>query len=99
VRHARASKVMLTLGWEGENVVLRIVDDGCGFEHGTPPTGHGGLRGMRERAVLIGGRLTIVQAPGGGVEVRLEVPPRAGPAPSPPPPVRAQRRSKRSGGS
>ena len=87
VRHAHASKVTLTLGSEAENVVLRIVDDGRGFEHGTPPAGHGGLRGMRERAVLIGGRLTIEQPPRGGVEVRLEVPAQAGHAPSTPPPA------------
>ena len=36
--------------------------------------GNGGLRGMRERAVFVGGALAIEPGPGGGVEVRLEVP-------------------------
>jgi two-component system sensor histidine kinase UhpB len=85
LRHARAGNVEVTLGSEGESVVLRVIDDGCGFEHGTPPAGHGGLRGMRERAVLIGGQLAVEQAPSGGVEVRLEVPAQTGHAPSPPP--------------
>ena len=34
----------------------------------------GGLRSMRERAVLVGGALVVRDASGGGVEVRLEVP-------------------------
>jgi signal transduction histidine kinase len=36
--------------------------------------GHGGLRGMRERALLVGGVLAIKPGRAGGVEVRLEVP-------------------------
>ena len=36
--------------------------------------GNGGLRGMRERAVFVGGALAIQPGPGGGVEIRLEVP-------------------------
>jgi two-component system, NarL family, sensor histidine kinase UhpB len=39
-----------------------------------PATGHGGLRGMRERALLVGGALAIRDGHGGGVEIRLEVP-------------------------
>jgi len=38
--------------------------------------GHGGLRGMRERALLVGGALAIKAGRDGGVEVRLEVPAR-----------------------
>jgi signal transduction histidine kinase len=52
--------------------VLRVVDDGRGFSGA--PEENGGLRGMRERSVLVGGALAIKQAAGGGVEVRLEVP-------------------------
>jgi two-component system sensor histidine kinase UhpB len=53
-------------------VVLRVADDGRGFAG--PPVEHGGLRSMRERALLVGGALAIKAAPEGGVEVRLEVP-------------------------
>lgn len=70
-RHARASRVELTLEPGAGSVVLRVRDDGRGFEH--PPDG-GGLRGMRERAVLVGGALAVKAGPTGGVEVRLEVP-------------------------
>jgi two-component system, NarL family, sensor histidine kinase UhpB len=40
------------------------------------PTGAegGGITGMRERALLVGGHLTVTTPPGGGTEVRLEVP-------------------------
>ena len=52
---------------------MRIVDDGRGIPPGDLE-GNGGLRGMRERAVFVGGALAIQPGPGGGVEVRLEVP-------------------------
>ena len=55
-----------------DSVVLRVVDDGRGF--GGAPVEHGGLRSMRERALLVGGALAIKEAAAGGVEVRLEVP-------------------------
>ena len=53
---------------------LRVADDGKGFDGGAPPEGHGGLRGMRERTLLVGGALAIKPGHQGGVEVRLEVP-------------------------
>ena len=73
-RHAEASRVEVSLERGLESVVLRVLDDGRGFDADAPPSGHGGLRGMRERAVLIGGALAIKEAYTGGVEVRLEVP-------------------------
>jgi two-component system sensor histidine kinase UhpB len=71
-RHAQAGRVTITLEPGHDSVVLRVVDDGRGF--GDAPIEHGGLRSMRERALLIGGALAIKQAPEGGIEVRLEVP-------------------------
>ncbi|MER7543698.1 histidine kinase [Actinomadura sp.] len=69
---ARNAELSLTQDKDG-SVVLRVVDDGSG-----PPTESevgSGIHGMRERAMLIGARLTIGPADGGGTEVRLEVPP------------------------
>ena len=66
------SRVTIELEAGHDSVVLRVVDDGRGFA-GIPEE-HGGLRGMRERALLVGGALAIKNAPEGGVEVRLEVP-------------------------
>jgi two-component system, NarL family, sensor histidine kinase UhpB len=71
-RHAEASRVWLSLQPGRDSVVLRVVDDGRGM-NGRAVTG-GGLRGMRERAVLVGAALAIKPARTGGVEVRLEVP-------------------------
>lgn len=72
VRHAHASRVTITLECGRDRVVLRVVDDGRGFEG--EPKEHGGLRSMRERALLVDGVLAIKPAAQGGVEVRLEVP-------------------------
>jgi two-component system sensor histidine kinase UhpB len=71
-RHAQANRVIISLERGIDSVVLRVVDDGRGFD-GTPEE-HGGLRSMRERALLIDGALAIKPVSGGGVEVRLEVP-------------------------
>jgi two-component system sensor histidine kinase UhpB len=71
-RHSEARQVTIALERGLGSVVLRVVDDGRGF--GGPPVEHGGLRSMRERAVLIGGALAVKEGAGGGVDVRLEVP-------------------------
>jgi signal transduction histidine kinase len=61
--HAGASRVVVTLRPVGEEVELRVSDDGHGFvdvdPRSTTDPGHIGLASMRERAALIGGRLTI----------------------------------------
>jgi two-component system sensor histidine kinase UhpB len=52
-------------------VLLRIADDGCGLDGAAEGAG---IRGMRERAILIGAALQIEGRPGGGTDVRLLVP-------------------------
>ena len=71
-RHAEASRVELELTRGSGSVVLRVLDDGRGMNGGGPPGG--GLRGMRERALMLGAALAIKASPEGGVEVRMEVP-------------------------
>jgi two-component system, NarL family, sensor histidine kinase UhpB len=71
-RHAQARRVAIRLEPGPGSVVLRVADDGRGFSGA--PTEHGGLRSMRERALLVDGALALKTAPEGGVEVRLEVP-------------------------
>jgi two-component system, NarL family, sensor histidine kinase UhpB len=75
-RHAGASRVEIALEPGPDSVVLRVVDDGRGIHEpdAFSLNGHGGLRGMRERALLVGGALAIKRGPTGGAEVRLEVP-------------------------
>lgn len=68
-RHAGASRVRLALTAEEGQVVLVIRDDGRGgeFREGA------GIRGMRERALLIGARLTVENSSAGGTVVQLTV--------------------------
>jgi len=70
-RHADAGQVELSLLRAGEVIVLEVVDDGSGNGDLTPGAG---IRGMRERAALVAGRLTISHRPPHGTRVRLEVP-------------------------
>lgn len=72
-RHAHASHVRLSLAREEDAVVLTVRDDGRGIQPPAPGSVNG-IRGMRERAVLIGAQLSIDSGPGAGTEVRLRVP-------------------------
>ena len=72
-RHSQAGRVAIALEGGPDRLILRVTDDGCGFDTSAPDE-HGGLRSMRERALLVDGVLAIKQAPAGGIEVRLEVP-------------------------
>ena len=72
-RHSGARRAWLTLGPDGDGrVALTLRDDGRGFELGTHARG-AGLRGMRERAVLIGASLDVETRPGRGTTVRLRL--------------------------
>ncbi len=73
-RHAGASRVEMVLEQGADSIVLRVCDDGRGIAEATSVNGYGGLRGMRERALLAGGALAVKPGRRGGVEVRLEVP-------------------------
>jgi two-component system sensor histidine kinase UhpB len=70
-RHSGAAHAELSLTGEGNRVVLRIRDDGRGIDGEAEGAG---IRGMRERALLIGAELAIGAPPTGGTEVRLAVP-------------------------
>jgi two-component system sensor histidine kinase UhpB len=76
VRHSGAREARVTLQADGERVDVAIVDDGRGL----PPEGvplAGGIRSMRERALLIGAELSWTSAPGGGTMIELQIPLRA----------------------
>lgn len=74
-RHAAASTVDLRLLTDASAVTLSVIDDGEGID--STVSGEG-IRGMRERALAVGGALRILPAPGGGTEVSLRVPVAAG---------------------
>ena len=71
-RHSNATEALLALSRNGASVVLRVADNGHGVK---PPLREGGgLRGIRENALIVGAALAIKPSPMGGLEVRLEVP-------------------------
>jgi two-component system, NarL family, sensor histidine kinase UhpB len=73
-RHATAERAHLRLERDGIYAVLIVRDDGRGLDPGARSSPHG-IRGMRERAMLIGAELAIGPAPGGrGTEVKLTIP-------------------------
>jgi two-component system sensor histidine kinase UhpB len=73
LRHAGATRASVSLTRDAEGVVLTVEDDGTGFD--ADAVAQGGIRIMRERALLVGGALTITPRAGGGTTVRLSVGP------------------------
>lgn len=61
------------LRWDATSLVLEVADDGRGAAAESDGQGQGVL-GMRERAAMLGGTLTVGPRPGGGYRVRAEVP-------------------------
>ena len=79
MKHASAERVMLRLSTPNGGVHLVVEDDGRGFRPGQAAhTRKGGpsygLVGMRERAELVGARLTVTSKPGSGTRVAVELP-------------------------
>ena len=73
-RHSDAKRVEVLLRRsEDGGVVLEVIDDGRGFAFDESESGLG-IGGMRERALLVGGELTIESRPDAGTTVRLDVP-------------------------
>ncbi len=76
-RHARATRVEVTLNCATEQLELFIADDGVGFDPEAVRRSRArslGLMGMAERLALIGGTLEIDSAPGKGTRIRARVP-------------------------
>ncbi|GHD84650.1 GAF domain-containing sensor histidine kinase [Streptomyces naganishii] len=76
LRHADARHVDVALDRRGCGAVLRVTDDGTGFDPRTVRRAgrHLGLVSMRDRASGVGGRLTVESAPGKGTAIEMEVP-------------------------
>ena len=72
-RHAAATHVELRLDRDNSNAVLRVRDDGRGLQSADLSSSNG-IRGMRERALLINARLAISPGTGRGTEVKLTIP-------------------------
>lgn len=72
-RHARAGAVRVWIGQEGEEAVLRVEDDGQGFDPKAAVSGMG-LRNLHERATALRGRVEIESTPGSGSIVTVRIP-------------------------
>lgn len=83
VKHADATVVTIAIAEEAGRIELRVADDGRGFDPEAPSEGFG-LLGMRERAALVGGELTVASRLGGGTAIRTQLPLGAATAPAAP---------------
>jgi signal transduction histidine kinase len=81
-RHARARKIRVGLGREGDSALLRVEDDGQGFDPAVATSGMG-LRNLRERAASLRGTLELSSAPGAGTAITVRTPLALPPEPSP----------------
>jgi signal transduction histidine kinase len=73
-KHAKAKALTVDLESAGEEVTLTVHDDGVGFDLDKKDNANDyGLEGMRERAQLVGGVLTVTSKPGEGTTVKLVV--------------------------
>ncbi|MGA9245070.1 MAG: ATP-binding protein [Silvibacterium sp.] len=77
-QHAQARHIEVEIRYDNEQFRLRVQDDGKGIDPAVlakqARAGHYGLPGMRERAKLAGGNLTVWNKVGAGAEVELTVP-------------------------
>ncbi|MFG2355553.1 GAF domain-containing sensor histidine kinase [Streptomyces sp. NPDC048521] len=76
LRHSGAPHVDVSVQRRGGGAVLRVTDDGSGFDPKTVRRAgrHLGLVSMRDRASGVGGTLTVESAPGKGTTIEMEVP-------------------------
>jgi len=73
-RHSRSNRARIELRQENSMLFLEAQDWGVGFDPAQVPQECFGLRGIRERARLFGGRAVIDSAPGKGTIIRVELP-------------------------
>ena len=74
-KHAQATKVWINVREWNQELLFDLGDDGVGFSaEDVPDLSRHGLRGMRERAELIGAEFQITSQPGRGTTIHIEVP-------------------------
>ncbi|MEX2262845.1 MAG: sensor histidine kinase [Bryobacteraceae bacterium] len=77
-KHARASRVSLSLRRSAQSLTVEVEDDGRGFvlkpEERSTQAGRLGILGMRERASILGGSIRFDSAPGTGTRLRMQIP-------------------------
>lgn len=73
-KHARATRVEVVLDRLPHGLLLRVTDDGAGFDPGSVPAGHIGLEGIHRRARLLGATSRVTSLPGSGTSIEVEFP-------------------------
>ncbi len=73
-KHAKADHVDITLERSTNNYILKIRDNGIGFDISTKKTASLGLVGIQERALALGGVVSINSRPGSGTEILVRLP-------------------------
>lgn len=74
LRHADASSLHVVLMKRDNLVILRVIDDGIGFNVQNIRTSSYGLQNMRERAFEVGGELKVISLPDEGTRIEVKVP-------------------------
>jgi NarL family two-component system sensor histidine kinase LiaS len=74
LRHSKASKLEVLMIKRDELVILRIVDDGIGFEVNEMKAGSYGMQNMHERALEVGGTFKVVSVKNKGTSLEVKIP-------------------------
>lgn len=74
LRHAKAENITIELFRAGNRVILRVTDDGLGFDINQIDDTRYGLHTMKERALEIGGTCHVISAPQSGTRIEVKVP-------------------------
>lgn len=74
LRHSKANKLEVLLIERDDLVILRIVDDGIGFEVDNMKAGSYGMQNMHERALEVGGTLKVISVKSKGTRLEVKVP-------------------------
>lgn len=73
LKHADADNGWISISEDGDNILLTVSDDGCGFEVGQMTNGYG-IRNITSRLENINGKWNIESAPGKGTQFFIEIP-------------------------
>ncbi len=73
-KYANASQVQIKLAVEGANVLVSVIDNGCGFNPAAVPKSSHGLSGMRYRVESHGGKMRLKSSVGNGTQIDAWLP-------------------------
>jgi NarL family two-component system sensor histidine kinase LiaS len=74
LRHAKAHNIYISFSQTAGTLVLRVKDDGVGFDTSVEKTASQGLKNIKERTLSLGGTVELTSAPGAGTTVKIIIP-------------------------